>query len=164
MSVFSKVADFLSDGIGSKVVDAVIDYFPPSMSAPEKAKLSLVIQQQTDNQANIAAKLVIEAQAEFNKRLNEHEGTAKDLRAIPYLGALIIFARGCQRPLWGFATLVMDYNIFSSHWTLVPGTQESAFWLINFLVLGFLFGERALKNVMPFIMQFMQLKTGTKSL
>ena len=160
MSVFSKVTDFLSGGIGSKVVDAVIDYFPPSMSEQEKAKLSLAIQQQTDNQANIAAKLAIEEQATFNKRLNEHEGTAKDLRAIPYLGALIIFARGCQRPLWGFATLIMDHNIFSSQWTLVPGAQESAFWLINFLVLGFLFGERAVKNVMPVILQFMQMKTG----
>ena len=162
MSVFSKVADFLSGGIGSKVVDAVIDYFPPSMSEQEKAKLSLAIQQQTDNQANIAAKLAIEEQTAFNKRISDHEGTAQDLRAIPYLGALIIFARGCQRPLWGFSTLIMDYNIFSGHWTLVEGSQESAFWLINFLVLGFLFGERAVKNVMPFILQFMQMKTGMK--
>ena len=41
--------------------------------------------------------------------------------------------------------------------TVLPGSEymglESAFWLVNFLVLGFLFGERAMKNVLPLLRQ-----------
>ena len=33
---------------------------------------------------------------------------------------------------------------------------QSAFWVINFLVLGFLFGERAMRNVMPFFQRRFQ--------
>lgn len=54
----------------------------------------------------------------------------------------------------------MDFMVFSGAWKIdefvkivgnnTIGTNiESAFWMINFLVLGFLFGERAMKNVLP---------------
>ena len=32
---------------------------------------------------------------------------------------------------------------------------QSVFWVINFLVLGFLFGERAMRNILPLLQQRM---------
>ncbi|WP_230413519.1 hypothetical protein [Zooshikella ganghwensis] len=63
----------------------------------------------------------------------------------------MLFLRGAQRPVWGFATLYLDLCWFAT-WQLTV-QQETALTLINVLVLGFLFGERAIKNVMPLIMQ-----------
>jgi len=38
--------------------------------------------------------------------------------------------------------------------------QESALWVINFLVLGFLFGERAVQNVAPLITDLLEKRKG----
>jgi hypothetical protein len=43
---------------------------------------------------------------------------------------------------------------FMGRWQLSEA-QESALWVINFLVLGFLFGERAVQNVAPLIAEIM---------
>lgn len=57
-----------------------------------------------------------------------------------------------QRPIWGFALLYIDLKVFSGAWSMTPDSQtESAFWLLNLLILGFLFGERAVRNVMPMV-------------
>jgi hypothetical protein len=59
----------------------------------------------------------------------------------------------------------MDFMVFSGQWPLTGSTTQnaansldlqSAFWVINFLVLGFLFGERAMRNVMPFFQNRIQ--------
>ena len=68
----------------------------------------------------------------------------------------------------------MDIQVFSGNWDLSGGNVEngaagavvgalestalpldlqSAYWLVNFLVLSFLFGERAMKNVLPLLQQ-----------
>jgi len=52
--------------------------------------------------------------------------------------------------------MYMDVMWFSGKWSGLTDQQESALWVINTLVLGFLFGERAVKNVMPFMTQFMK--------
>ena len=82
-----------------------------------------------------------------------------------WLGRIVIFLRGAQRPIWGYFVLVMDIMVFSGRWNLVKLAEQtktasmvdiqSAFWIINFLVLGFLFGERAVKNVMPLLQKQM---------
>lgn len=105
------------------------------------------------------AQLAQEAQAEFNKRIAELEGTASDLTKFGLLGRLVVFVRGCQRPVWGFATLYMDFMWFSGRWAELSQQQESAFWIINLLVLGFLFGERAIKNLMPLITTMIEART-----
>jgi len=161
-NLLTKAADFFSGGLGSAIVDTVKDYFPPSMSEQEKADLSLRIQQASDKQANEAAKIANEAQAEFNQRIKDLEGTATDLKAIPFFGTLVLFARGAQRPVWGFSTLYMDMMIFSGSWSPLSQTQESALWVINLLVLGFLFGERAIKNIMPLAERLVKVKLGAK--
>ena len=160
---FTKAIDFVSGGFGSTVVEAVKDYFPPSMSEQEKAELSFRIQTATDQKALKVQELNNEAQAEFNRRIAELEGTAKDLKAIPVLGPLMLFLRGCQRPIWGYATLYMNFMVFSGHWGQLTASQESSLWIINLLVLGFLFSERAIKNVTPLIERIIKTKLGNKN-
>lgn len=159
-NIFTKAIDFFSGGFGSSVVDAVKEYYPPSMSEQEKAELDFRIQNAVDEKALKGQELTNEAQAEFNNRIAELEGTAKDLKAIPVLGPLMIFLRGCQRPIWGYSTLYMDLMIFSGKWSGLTDAQESALWIINLLVLGFLFGERAIKNVTPLIERVIKTKQG----
>ena len=48
----------------------------------------------------------------------------------------------------------LDYQWFTS-WALSEH-QQKALIAINLLVLGFLFGERAVKNVAPWLIQAMQ--------
>lgn len=164
-NLLSKAADFLTNplsGIGATIVDTVKGYFPPSMSEAEKAELSMRITQSANEQANKAAQIAIEEQAEFNQRIKDMEGTASDLKAIPIVGTLILFLRGCQRPAWGYSTLYIDFMVFSGKWSKLTEIQESALWVINLLVLGFLFGERAIKNVTPLIERMIKAKVGAK--
>jgi hypothetical protein len=153
---FSKAADFFSGGLGSAIVDGVKSYFPPSMSEQEKAELSERINKEANLQANEAARIVNEERAEFNQRIKDMEGTTNDLKSISFFGPIVIFLRGCQRPIWGYATLYMDFMVFSDKWKALTETQESALWVINLLVLGFLFGERAVKNIMPLVSQYLK--------
>ena len=161
-NLLTKAVDFFSGGLGNAIVDGVKSYFPPSMSEQEKAELSMRINESANKQANEASKIANEAQAEFNQRIKDMEGTASDLKSIPFIGPLVIFLRGCQRPVWGYSTLYMDFMVFSDKWATLTETQESALWIINLLVLGFLFGERAIKNLMPLIERLVKIKLGVK--
>jgi len=153
-NLLAKAADFFSGGLGSAIVEGVKSYYPPSMTDKEKADLSIQINKEANMQANEAARIVNEERAEFNNRIKDMEGTANDLKSIAFFGPLIIFLRGCQRPVWGYATLYMDFMVFSGRWSKLTEMQESALWVINLLVLGFLFGERAVKNIMPLVAQY----------
>jgi hypothetical protein len=153
-NLLAKAADFFSGGLGLAIVDGVKSYFPPSMSDQEKAELSERINREANIQANEAARIVNEERAEFNQRIQDMEGTASDLKSISFFGPIVIFLRGCQRPVWGYATLYMDFMVFSGRWKELSEMQESALWVINLLVLGFLFGERAVKNIMPLVAQY----------
>ena len=161
MSIFGKLMDFVSGGVGGKIVDTIAAQFPPDMSEKEKEEMKLVIAKATHEYELELIRLAQQEQAAFDKRVMEMEGTASDLNQAGLLGKTVLFLRGLQRPTWGFAVLYMDFKVFSGEWNVVQSAQQSgeivgsldlqsAFWIINFLVLGFLFGERAMKNVMPF--------------
>ena len=150
MGVGTKIMDFLAGGTVKTIVDTVKDYFPPSMSDQEKSELALKISDAQRTYDLAIMTKVSEANAVFNSKIKDMEGTASDLKTIPVIGAMVIFLRGLQRPVWGFATLYLDFKSFSGDWTLTE-KQDIALIVINLLVLGFLFGERALKNVMPLI-------------
>ena len=63
---------------------------------------------------------------------------------------IIGWIRQLLRPAWCVGVLFFDLNVFSGAWPLSPDSRvESCFWLVNFLVLGFLFGERSLANLLP---------------
>ncbi len=157
MSFFSKVVDFFSGGMGDKIVNTVKDYFPPDMSEKERAQLENAIRQSArDHELKLTA-LAQEETAKFNQRIKEMEGTTKDLKQFGWIGSIVIFLRGLQRPFWGFGTFYLDIvwlfgtNTFSEK-------QELALVLINVLVLGFLFGERAMKNVAPLLARIAEAK------
>lgn len=157
MSIFKKLLDGVTGGFVATAVDTFKDYFPPDMSAEQISDLELRtqklksdIQKQTDDAANVAEELL-------TNRISQLEGTASDLKSVPFVGPLVLFLRGLQRPLWGYATLFMDYMWFSE-WTTLTSKQESALMAINILVLGFLFGERAIKNVMPLVTKLFEAK------
>jgi hypothetical protein len=94
---------------------------------------------------------------ELNKRMRDLEGTASDLKQAGFFGRLVLFARGAQRPTWGFFVLYMVIRVFSGSWDISGDPQlTSAFWLIVLIVLIFLFGERAAQNVLPVLLPFLR--------
>jgi hypothetical protein len=152
-------------GGASKLIDSVGNTINKLFTSDEEREQAKTIMVKLKGELELQGKqLDAEYEERFAKLLNEriaqHEGTASDLKIIPFLGPLMLFLRGAQRPIWGFGVLYMDFMIFSGAWTLKVneaggGMQENAFWVINFLVLGFLFGERAIKNVLPLVNQFL---------
>lgn len=153
--VWGAVKGFLGgdgEGVLKTLADTVEDYFPPSMSDKEKADMKLALTKiEGENQIKLL-ELAKEQDDLFNQRIKDLEGTATDLKSVPIVGPIMLLARGSQRPIWGFATMFFDYQVFSSQWNIMADDQLKAVVMaINVLVLGFLFGERALKNVMPLI-------------
>lgn len=158
MGFFSGLMEVATGGLGKTIVDTITKYFPPDMTPEQKANIELAAQQielQRTLQFNQAQN---EAEKTLNERIAMYEGSAADLKTIPILGALMLFLRGAQRPVWGFATIFLDYQVFSATWKLYDPIISNAFWVVNFLVLGFLFGERAVTNIMPFITNMIQVK------
>lgn len=165
MSFFGKVVDFLSGGVGEKIIDAVQDYFPAKLSEGERMKLEEAIRKAARKHELKLIELAQLEQQAFDDRIKEMEGTAKDLQQFGVFGQLVVLLRGMQRPIWGFFVLYLDYAVFiQNKWPTVDIDKtasqvgldfQSAFWIINFLVLGFLFGERAMRNVLPLIQKRM---------
>jgi len=165
MGIFSSIANLLGGGMVNAVSETIQAYFPPDMSEADKAKMTQAVRQAEMEHERRILELAHQAEVEFDKRLAEHEGTAADLRTLPILGPILIFLRGCQRPAWGFGALAVDWMVFSGAWN-VPLTLPQGGWTpqgmalvaINVLVLGFLFGERAVKNVMPLITRMLDAR------
>lgn len=156
------IGSFLTGGLSDKIIGAVEKFFPPSMSEQEKLEFKIKLQQETHRQELEMLQLLNESEKEFNKRTIDLEGTANDLKSIPFVGAVIIFLRGAFRPLFSYFVFFLDYKVFSHQWILTD-QQDSLFWAINILVLGFFFGERAIKNITPIIGQYFGNKTNTKN-
>lgn len=150
--------DFLSGGVGGKLAEGAMDLikgrFPSKMSEADEKGLEMDLLSLNNNHVKDLEVIANQDRAEYNTRIKEMEGTAADLKTIPIIGPIIIFLRGMQRPVWGFATLFMDFKWFSGGWAL-DEQQTNAMYLINLLVLGFLFGERAIKNLEPLIMKIL---------
>lgn len=152
MSLLSKVGDFLGGSLFKEIKETVTSYFPPSMTEQEKLRAEQQLQQFLHDKEIQANRVLNDAAAQLDRRIAEQEGTAKDLRAIPVLGSLIIFLRGLQRPAWGFMTMFMDWLWFFGDKEFNE-QQQTAMIVINVLVLGFLFGERTIKNLEPLIVK-----------
>ena len=150
MSMLGKLTDFVGGSLFKEIKEGVMAYFPPDMSPQQKAEAELNIERVLHDKQVEANRQLAEASASLDKRIAEQEGTAQDLKTIPIIGTLVIFARGCQRPLWGFACLWFDWLWFIGEMTLNE-KQSTAMIIINVVVLGFLFGERTIKNLEPLI-------------
>ncbi|AZZ94683.1 hypothetical protein EUZ85_29820 [Hahella sp. KA22] len=156
MSLLSKVVDVVTGGLADRAYQVVKDYFPPDMSEAQRANVQLALDKLELERKQQAEQARQAAEKQLTERIKELEGSAKDLLRLPILGPLMLFLRGCQRPVWGFATLYLDWMWFSA-WTL-DEQQQTALITINVLVLGFLFGERALANAAPRILHFMKAR------
>ena len=153
MSIFGKVAEFVGGGLFKEIKETAMAYFPPDMSPQQRAEAELAIERVAMEKQMQADKILTEAANQLDRRISEQEGTAKDLLALPIVGRLMLFVRGIQRPTWGFATLYIDYRWFFDASANFSEQQELALTVINLLVLGFLFGERAVKNLEPLILK-----------
>ncbi|MCI5223362.1 MAG: hypothetical protein D3924_11980 [Candidatus Electrothrix sp. AR4] len=155
--VLSKTINELSS---EKIAADFITTLPESLSDQDRKEIAPKIE-------NILAQKIcalkiakLEVENEVEEKFEKAVQTTKDLEKVPIFGPIGLFIRGMQRPIWGFALLYIDLKILSGAWPLIQTlpqdavtstSAESTFWLINLLVLGFLFGERAVKNVMPMI-------------
>lgn len=152
MSILSKLTDFVGGSLFKEIKDGVMSYFPPDMTPQQKADAEIKIQEFLHQKELDTNRILNESAQQLDKRIAEQEGTTKDLKTIPVLGTVIIFLRGVQRPLWGFATLYMDNKWFFGQGEFTE-QQQTAMIVINILVLGFLFGERTIKNLEPLILK-----------
>lgn len=151
MAIFDKIASLFGGGLVDSMLDTVKAYFPPGMTQQQEAELKLELERLAFEKQKQADVMLADAERQVTERISLLEGTATDLRAVPIVGPLMLFMRGIQRPVWGFAVLYADMMWFSGKWGQMSTQQESALWVINLLVLGFLFGERAVANLAPVI-------------
>lgn len=150
----------LTGGLSERIIGIVEGLAGTALPPDKRAELSLQIERETTLRAQAAFQAASDAERNLTERIRELEGSAKDLLQAGRLGRLVLFVRGAQRPAWGVGLLWCDYMVFSGQWKLPPGEIESAFWIINFTVLSFLFGERALANIMPHLTAFRSAKNG----
>lgn len=155
MAIFDKIASLFGGGLVDSVIKTVEKYLPPDMSPAEKASMELELQRMAFEKQKQADAMMADAERRVTERISLLEGTATDLRSVPVIGPVMLFMRGAQRPVWGFAVLYADMMWFSGRWGVMTTQQESALWVINLLVLGFIFGERAVANLAPVISDMM---------
>lgn len=155
MAIFDKIASLFGGGLVDSVIKTIEKYLPPDMSPAEKASMELELQRMAFDRQKQADAMMADAERRVTERISLLEGTATDLRSIPFIGPIMLFMRGAQRPVWGFAVLYADMMWFSGKWGVLTVQQESALWVINLLVLGFIFGERAVANLAPVISDIM---------
>jgi len=153
-AILSGIKGLLSgDGLIAKGLDFVNKRWPPNMSEADKKQMEIVIQDMLHHQQMEIAEAARADEQQFNERTIALEGTASDLKAIPYVGSIIIFMRGAFRPLFSYMTAYFDYLYFVTNTSGWTDRQEALLLSINLLVLIFFFGERAMKNVLPIIME-----------
>ena len=158
MGLLDKISGLFTCGLVESIAGIAEKYFPPDMNPEQKAAFELELQKLAFEKQKQADAIATEAEKNATERAALLEGTATDLRAIPVLGPILLVLRGIQRPMWGFAIMFADMQWLSGEWGTMTQRQESAMWMINFLVLGFLFGERAVANLLPIWQTMVQKK------
>lgn len=147
MNILKSLVGLATSGTGSAIWEAVEQFLPDS-EAKLKAKIALDEAQRQRDKDQLDSAIALADN--LNQRIAAYEGTAIDLKGVPYIGPLLLLARGAQRPIWGYAVIWLDYKVYSGAWIIADQPElQAAFYVINFLVLGFLFGERALVNLLP---------------
>lgn len=154
MSLLAKLSEIVGGSLFKEAKEVIMAYWPPEVPPEKKLELQARLNEIELAKSRQIDQAIADAEQRLTERISMTEGSAQDLRAIPVVGPAVLFLRGLQRPIWGYATLYGDAMWFMGDWSL-NGQQESALWVINFLVLGFLFGERAIQNVAPLIGEIM---------
>jgi hypothetical protein len=159
MNILSKISDFVGGGLFKEAKELIKDYWPPELSPEKRSELEMRLAESQHKREMDAQRIIIESERAITDRIAQLEGTTSELKTIPFVGAVVIFTRAMQRQVWGYSTLYINFMWFSGKWDFTD-QQESAMWVINLLVLGFLFGERAIQNVAPLISDLMSRKRG----
>jgi len=152
MNILTTLTDFIGGSLFKEIKEGVLSYFPPDLTPQQKLEAELAMERFLSEKEIQTNKILTDAAAQLDKRIAEQEGTASDLKGIPVLGPIILFLRGLQRPAWGFGTMYMDNRWFFDTGSFTE-QQQTAMIIINVLVLGFLFGERTIKNLSPLIVK-----------
>lgn len=147
--VLETLTSFVGGGLFKEAKEIIQSYWPPELPPEKRMEMELRLQQAEVQKEIELGKLVNEQTEVLTKRIADLEGTAADLKGIPVFGPLMLFIRGSQRPAWGIGTMYADFMWFSGAWSNLSQQQEAALYLVNALVLGFLFGERAIQNIAP---------------
>jgi len=151
MNILKAATDFIGGSLFGEIKDTVMAYLPPDLSPVQRAEIELKLQEQLHKKQIEANRVLADAAKDLDNRIAEQEGTAKDLQQFGILGKAIVFLRGIQRPAWGFGTFWLDNQWFFAESLTFTPTQEKTLLVINILVLGFLFGERTMKNLTPLL-------------
>lgn len=148
-----KIASFLSgflSGDGGIIggISEIADKF--ILTGEEKKRFEMEVKKFAHQKEMELLDKGLQIEKEFNDKIIEMEGTAKDLSGFGWIGKFIILLRGAFRPLVSYAMAVVDFLVFSGK-TELPDNEQvvSAFWIINLVIFVFYFGERAIKNVIP---------------
>ncbi len=144
MKLLSNLASMVTGKLPSLITDAIHSVLP--LSPEDRAKVDAAVTAAAHEHELALLRAMGDAEQQLTARIAKLEGTASDLKGIPILGPVMIFLRGAIRPAFGMAVLIWDWKVLSGGWA--PPDRE-LFFAINVLVLGFHFGERAVKNVLP---------------
>jgi len=160
------VVQTISGGVPG-LVTGIVDKYVTGMDPQKRASMEAeILAASRKHEVDLIAKAT-EAQVAFNQRIADMEGTAKDLKGFPVIGPLLIGVRGMLRPAVIIFTILLDYQVFSGAWASAPDGEalytSRVFWLINLLVFGFIFGERGLQNVLPWLERYRAAKNGGNS-
>lgn len=144
-------------GIAEEAFDLVKGRFPEKMSEKEEAELKIDLMKLENDKKVKVLNAWNEQEKNWQDHIKEMEGTAKELLAIPILGHLMVFLRASLRPIISALTIYADLMIWSGSWNLTVTAGANAdqawalLWMVNILVFSVLFGERAMKNILPLI-------------
>jgi len=152
--ILEKLTSIVGGSLFKEAKEVIMAYWPPEVPPEKRLEMQAKLNEIELAKSRQIDQAIADAEMRLTERIALTEGSAQDLRAMPVVGPLVLFLRGLQRPVWGYATLYGDAMWFMGRWQLNT-QQESALWVINFLVLGFLFGERAVQNVAPLIAEIM---------
>lgn len=158
MSFLSGLKDFITgDGVVSQIANLAKEYFPPDMSDLQKAEFMQKANELEHKKKMELADKISQSENDLTNRIAQLEGTAQELRTIPILGPVVIFLRGLQRLVWGYGLLYFDW-LWLTAAVKISEQAEGALLIMNLLILGFLFGERAIQNLSPLIERFLLAK------
>jgi hypothetical protein len=138
---------------GNPITSTVLDALS-GVDPLKKAEIEIKVKE-IEHKINMeASTLGHTIQTEFNEHVEAMTGTAKDLMAMGKLGKFMLFVRGMQRP--GVVALVclFDYNCYINM-AVYSDRAMTLLTAMNIVVLATLFGERAIKNVLPLLRAYM---------
>jgi len=154
-----KIADIAQTVTGAASPDAAVAAIQrdPAMAMKfQQAVLDQKVQLQTieAQRAKDDAAADNEADRIQTARMAAMEGTASDLKAIPIAGPIMLFVRGSQRIIISYGTAWIDY-LWLSGGMMLNDMQQRLLFTASLLVFVVLFGERAVKNIAPLVIELL---------